>query len=125
MIILRRPNGIRTYLDLIDTPTTYSGYEGEYVVVKGDGTGLEFIDLGLEQYGVEILTNDTVSETVSFSQPFSDTNYAVTLGLENVVDLSPAIYSMIVSNKTVNGFTVLFSGDIDSANYKLNWIAKR
>lgn len=37
------------FLDLYDTPATYSGYEGQIPVVNGEGTGLEFTTLsGLE-----------------------------------------------------------------------------
>lgn len=34
-----------TFLELDDTPTTYSGSEGKYISVKNDGTGLEFVDI--------------------------------------------------------------------------------
>ena len=32
------------FLDLTDTPTSYSGYGGAYVLVKSDETGLEFVE---------------------------------------------------------------------------------
>ncbi|HNQ20448.1 MAG TPA: hypothetical protein PKI46_05250, partial [Bacteroidales bacterium] len=35
-------SGVDTFLELTDTPTTYTGEEGKFVRVKIDGTGLEF-----------------------------------------------------------------------------------
>jgi len=34
--------GAQTFIDLNDTPTTYSGYEDKHVYVESDGTGLNF-----------------------------------------------------------------------------------
>jgi hypothetical protein len=42
--------------------------------------------------------------------------------MNNTTDANPAIYPTIISAKATTGFTVLFSGDIDSANYELEWI---
>ena len=41
------------FLDLIDTPGTYSGSEGYVVSVKDDGTGLEFVEAGTLASGIE------------------------------------------------------------------------
>jgi len=114
------------FTELLDTPTTYSGAASKVVVVKGDQTGLEFVDLGLgvQKKGIENIVNGASSVSVSFATAFSTATYTVTLGLENTVDATPSIYPMIISTKTVSGFTVLFAGDIDSSNYKLNWIAR-
>jgi hypothetical protein len=38
--------GVPTFLTLTDTPSTYSGQGGKFVAVKGDATGLEFVDGG-------------------------------------------------------------------------------
>lgn len=35
--------GVTTFLELLDTPSAYAGFEGFNVVVKSDGTGLEFV----------------------------------------------------------------------------------
>lgn len=116
-----------TFTDsLTDTPTTYSGSGNKVVRVKNDETGLEFIDLGLgvQKKGIQAIGNGVSSVAVTFASAFSGSTYTVTLGLENTNDSSPSAYPMIISSKTAAGFTVLFSGDIDTANYKLNWIAK-
>jgi hypothetical protein len=36
-------SGASTFLDLTDTPSSYSGHGGKMVAVKGDATGLEFV----------------------------------------------------------------------------------
>lgn len=66
--------------------------------------------------------NDS-SKAVTFGTSFGDTNYSLSCILNNTTDGSPSIYPMIVTNRTATGFTVLFSGDIDSNNYYLEWIA--
>lgn len=66
---------------------------------------------------------DNVS--VGFVSDFLDINYIVLVTLENVTDLPASIYSYMVTDKRADGFTVSFSGDIDSENYKLNWTAQK
>lgn len=77
--------------------------------------------------GIKLLVKDVSFVTIEFNVPFSDVNYVVTLGLENIEieDEQPSVYAMIVTNKTEDGFTVLFSGEMDSDGYKLNWAAAR
>jgi len=112
------------FIELLDTPTTYSGSEGKYVIVKADGTGVEFSSVGVEQAGIEDIGNGNSSVTVAFGSSFANTDYIVTLGLQNAATEDKSAYAMLISNKTTAGFTVIFSGDMDSGNYKLNWIAK-
>ena len=61
------------------------------------------------------------STTVSFSSNQSDENYYIIATLKNVIDSPPSVYSYIVSETTVSGFTVLFSDTIDTGNYILDW----
>ena len=49
----------------------------------------------------------------------------VVTGIVNNVDASPSQYGMSVKNVTVNGFTVDFSGAMDTDNYALHWIVSR
>jgi len=112
------------FIGLLDTPTTYSGHEGKYVKVRNDGSGLEFSEIKDELNGKESLVSGATSLFVPFSNVLSSSNYTTTVSLENTIDAEPSIYSTLVSNTTVSGFTVLFSGDMDSPNYKLNWIVK-
>ena len=75
--------------------------------------------------GIEPLVEEMSSVTIDVS--FSDADYVVTLGLENIEieDGQPSVYAMIVTNKTKDAFTVLFSGEMDSNGYKLNWTAAK
>lgn len=113
-----------TFLDLLDTPATYSGNAGKYVRVKDDGQGLEFSEVQDEFNGKEPINSGVTSVFVHFSTAVTSTDYTINVTLENTIDVEPSIFSTLVSNTTTSGFTVLFSGDIDSSNYKLNWMAK-
>lgn len=64
------------------------------------------------------------SYTILFSSPLPDTNYNINSDLITSGG-TPSIYSYVISGKTVNGFTIYFSGEIDSSNYVLEWIALR
>ena len=77
------------------------------------------------QRGRSSLGNGVTQVGVSFDYPFSDTNFEVIVSLTNTVDALPSQFSLTVSAKTVNGFTVDFSGAMDTANYELHWIASR
>lgn len=68
-----------------------------------------------------LLLNDS-SKAVTFSSVYADTSYTVSAMMNNTIDAIPSIYPTIVSAKATTGFTIMFSGDIDSANYELEWI---
>jgi len=73
------------------------------------------------QQGKASLINGADNITITLSNALS-TDYAVVVSLENTIDGSPSIYGYIIRAKSDNDFAVYFSGNIDSANYKLNWI---
>ena len=64
------------------------------------------------------------SKSIIFPSPLPDTDYNVNVELVTT-DGSPSVYSYVVAQKTVDGFTVFFSGEIDSNNYVLEWEAFR
>ena len=64
--------------------------------------------------------NDNTKDVV-FGTSFSGTDYSLSVIMRNSVDSSPSIYPMIVTGTTTSGFSVLFSGDIDSNNYYLDY----
>lgn len=169
------------FVELTDTPSTYSGTGGYFVTVKSDETGLEFTsssgiaslidhgdlsglsdddhpqyilvdgsrgftstvsgvnptqdnDLATKWYvdsqvalqhetGRTALAQNDSSKSVTFATAFPDTNYSVNAVMNNTTDADPSIYPLIITNRTTAGFTALFSGDIDSNNYYLEWIA--
>lgn len=61
-----------------------------------------------------------ISKSIIFPSPLPDTTYNVSVDLVTS-DGNPSVYSWVVAQKTVNGFTVFFSGEIDSNNYVLEW----
>ena len=71
--------------------------------------------------GQEVISLDATSVIVAFGTAQLDTNYYPVCSIENVTDLPPTSYNLVVINKTTGGFTVWFDGSIDSSNYKLNW----
>lgn len=79
---------------------------------------------GLHKSGRTTLALNDANKAVTFGTAYADTNYSVSLIMSNTVDATPSIYPMMVTAKATTGFTVLFSGDIDSNNYVLEWIAK-
>ena len=60
------------------------------------------------------------SKEVLFPSPLPDTTYNVSVDVVTS-DANPSVFSWVVAQKTVNGFTVFFSGEIDSNNYVLEW----
>lgn len=60
------------------------------------------------------------SQAVIFPSPLIDITYNINIELVTT-DGDPSIYSVVVGNKTLTGFTVFFSGEIDSNNYILEW----
>lgn len=63
------------------------------------------------------------SITVTFSSPMPSTTYTVLCDMVNFVDSDPQYQTMIVTNKTVNGFTAKWNAPTDSGNYSLDYIA--
>lgn len=61
-----------------------------------------------------------ISKSVIFPTPLPDATYNVNVELVTA-DGSPSVYSYVVAQKTAAGFTVFFSGEIDSNNYILEW----
>lgn len=116
--------GSTNFLGLVDTPTTYSGHSGQYVIVNQTGDGLEFVSAsGDTQEGITNIPDGVSSTAVSFTHAFSNSDYILTVGLENKIDSEPSVYPILIKDKTSTGFTVDFSGEIDSDNYYLNWRA--
>ena len=81
-----------------------------------------YVDLGgVDALGKANVPNGTCYVDVVFSSAMPNTDYVINATLENTVDSPPSIYAFVVSNTTVSGFRTDFMGDMDSANYYLNW----
>ena len=116
--------GLTNFISLTDTPTTYSGFENQYVKVNADGDGLEFVspESSIKE-GVTNIPNGVSTTAITFDGAFTSSHYVLSVDLENRGDPEPSVYPILIKDKTSTGFTVDFSGDIDSGNYYLNWQA--
>jgi hypothetical protein len=117
--------GLTNFISLTDTPTTYSGFENHFIKVNDSGDGIEFVSSlgGDTQEGIYPVSSGVYSTTVAFDTSFTNDQYVLTVGLENSIDPEPSIFPTLIRDKSTTGFTVDFSGDIDSDNYYLNWRA--
>lgn len=123
MIILRK-QGASSFLELTDTPTTYSGFENSFLKVNAPGNSIEFVPINANtQAGIVNIPAGTSSVSVDFSNQYPSIDYILAVSLENKIDVEPSVYPILVKDKTINGFDVYFSGEIDSSNYYLNWKA--
>jgi hypothetical protein len=99
--------------------TTLSGYVENNYYTKQDVLDL----IGQNQAGTVPLSYKDTETTVTFNTAFTEDSYALLVSLDNEVDSKSSEYAMTITDKTVNGFTVNYSGKIDSDNYVLNWYA--
>lgn len=136
MIILRKKEGTDQYV-LVDGSrgftSTVSGVDPIYdyhlatkryvdqAVSSISGAASYF--LGENKFGREPIVSGSISTTVVFDSAFTDSSYTLVLDLENQLDAISSEYALTVIDKTTSGFTVNYSGDIDSSNYYLNWFA--
>jgi len=71
--------------------------------------------------GSQPVAFNAIAQVVNFGTTFSGTDYVLSTELITT-DGTPSVYGFVVGNKTASGFTVHFSGEIDSNNYTLEWI---
>jgi len=87
-------------------------------------TKQEVLDLiGQNQAGIVPLGYKDNQTTVVFNTAFTSGEYALLVSLDNQHDSKSSEYALTITDKTATGFTVNYSGKIDSDNYVLNWYA--
>lgn len=86
----------------------------------GGGSGSGNVQAGFAQE-VPIGNGDT-DIVVVFPTPLPGVNYVVQAQMVNIVDANPQFQDIIITNKTVNGFTANWNAPTDSANYVLAYI---
>jgi len=64
--------------------------------------------------------NGVTTENIVFTTAEPNTDYSIAATLRNSSGVG-SIYNLIVTNKTVNGFSLTFSGIIDSSDYWIDW----
>jgi hypothetical protein len=98
--------------------TTSSGMCGDYYT-KAEINAL----LGANKSGKKALSQGVVETSVSFGSSFGSDDYRLFVSLENEVDSPSSEYAITITETTVSGFKVHYSGSMDSNNYYLNWYA--
>lgn len=94
------------------TPTT-SNYYMAADYDNSDNSGIAHIPDG---------TNVVVVSIPSPPEIIDETSYTVAVSISNTVDTDPTCYHYTVVERTSTYFKVLFSDNIDSNNYYLEWI---
>jgi len=108
-----------------------------YVIKEKDPTGfiVEFADTfdtdnyfltfdvadQTNSFGIETIPNGANELNIVFPTPRLNPYYSLTLVIENLVDATSTFFLYTITDKTVNGFTVKFSGNFVSPNYTLAW----
>lgn len=77
------------------------------------------------QAGNESLSLGDSTSIVVFATAEDDVNYSVTWSLVYEGGSTPSIYSGTVFDKLTTGFSVIFSGPMDTNDYVLSWIITR
>ena len=98
----------------------YNTTIGDWVEVCRNVPTVSLSNIGI-QSGTEDIADAQGSKAVTLPQAYSDTGYSINVNLTNTTDGNPSQYGMTITAKSTTGFTVTFSGDTDSANYKLEW----
>ena len=73
--------------------------------------------------GLKSITSGTVSTVVDFGLEFPNNAYGLSIELENLVDPNPSIYDLTVTEVTTSGFSIEYTGVIDSDNYSIRYLA--
>lgn len=90
-------------------------------VLGSDLATKDYVDAGgMDRKGRTAIADGASTVTITFAD-LGTTDYTVNATMENTSDSPPSIYAFIVSAKTTSSFNVTFMGDMDSANYLLNW----
>ena len=147
--------GSASFLGLHDTPSSFSGSEGYFLAVSGNGSGIEFRELGLNNLsglldvdisspisGDSLVYNGGSWENISFlggkiSIPSGVNSYEAS-GLDlqyvpkfyNTTLMAPSGEGLIFSAQRADtegsdGFVVDFGASIPTTGYKLGWEAVR
>jgi hypothetical protein len=99
---------------------------GTTVLSEKSGGGILINDQEIEVIsGIHTLPSGDSTSSIIFETPMENSNYAISASTSNEVDETPSIYSFIITNKSTTGFNVLLSGNLDSGNYKLEYMVKK
>ena len=110
--------------DMVITKKSLTGFSVIFSApVDSSNYILEWLtDNTLDKTGQTSIATDLTSVTINFTKRKKSLKYIISSILVNTVDSTPSIYSYMITNKTLDGFTILFSGPLDSSNYMVDWI---
>jgi len=104
-------------------PQGNTGSQGPQGDTGTQGTQGTQGDLVTTQHGRTAIGNGTDTVSPTFAGSFADTNYTLVVSITNVTDSPPSDFMWKVTAKTTGGFTVVLSGNTNSANYVLEYFA--
>ncbi len=108
-----------TYSVIERTPSYFTvQFSGE---MDSSNYYLEWIIISHEKQGVQPLSEGITSTTIPLSPYEVNDGYGLSLALLNTTDSTSFIIPFIVTDKSINGFTVTFESPMDSPNYQLMW----
>jgi hypothetical protein len=99
--------------------------EGSGVTIDEPSPGtfkINAIDIG-RRVATTALTIGLKNFTITFSSAMLSTAYGVQVALRNQIDPDPIFQSILVKNKTVNGFDIVLQTELDGTDYFLEYIA--
>jgi hypothetical protein len=82
---------------------------------------LEWIIISHDKQDVFSLNESATSVVVPLTPYEVNDNYGLSITLLNITDATTSIIPFIVTDKSINSFTVTFDNPIDSPNYQLMW----
>jgi len=75
--------------------------------------------------GEQAVSNGSSTVSVTFSNAFPNTSYAIAVSFRNVTDSNPIVFGYNITAKSTTGFTVTMNAAADSANYVLEYTSTR
>ena len=125
---------IRWYFqELFDPLKTNSPVYSEFANTPSDNATADVISATALLEGKKTLgridRNDIANgvdfHLVTFSNVMPNTNYGISVTIENLTDVDPISLLVVVTDRTVSGFTATFNAPTDTANYKLNYLVDK
>ena len=117
---------LNTYVTRDNLIENTSSVTGDSVKDALDYLAEVIITVGGETYSGRVnIPQDATSLVVAYDVSQVDENYSITTHIVNRIDWPPSIYAHMTTDYDKDGFTELFSGPIDSANYVLHFIISR
>jgi len=92
----------------------------EHLATKGY---VDAISYDVIKSGREVMALGDYSKAITFGAAFADESYSASVSLTYSGAGEPSIYPYTISSKTNAGFTLYFSGKMDSNDYVIDWIA--